>query len=237
MKNMKEHVFTMVCLLFYSFISNAQGTEKLIYSKDVVYKYEITHIQQSEKAKKSKMYMVCYAIPWIFDSLRQVKINWAYNLEEVFEPTPGTGAVENDDRIWLHPPRKHKFSILEYSPFPYVKLPVKMKEKWIWELSLGKYWANKDLGVKGEDRMKYEYFIVGQVELMVKFLKGSIKCYKIKAHSINPKFKSELVSYFNPKYGFVKMEYNNIDESNMQFELVDIPSMQELEFLNTYISK
>lgn len=228
-----------ITILFLTFIlvCNSQKDINFIYNKDAVYKYEVIHAAPYKKENVSTIYLVCYGTPWLFDSLRQNEINWAYSFDEIFKSTPGTGVVENNDRIWLHPPRKNRFSILEYSPFPLIQFPLEVNKKWTWELALGKCWANKELGVKGKDLMKYEYVVVSQEEIKVDFLSENIKCYKVDAHSINPKFKSELISYFSPKYGFVRMEYKNRDESTIQFELVDIPTMKELEFLNTYISK
>ncbi len=35
----------------------------------------------------------------------------------------GTGLIENDKNIWVHPPRSRMFSILELNPFPFIQAP------------------------------------------------------------------------------------------------------------------
>lgn len=41
-----------------------------------------------------------------------------------------TGIIENDKKVWLHPPRSGEFALLEYFPFPELQFPAKCKQKY-----------------------------------------------------------------------------------------------------------
>jgi hypothetical protein len=42
----------------------------------------------------------------------------------------GSGVLENDACVWIHPPRFDRYSILELSPFPEVKKPFVPGQEW-----------------------------------------------------------------------------------------------------------
>ena len=41
-----------------------------------------------------------------------------------------TGIIENDKKVWIHPPRSGEFAMLEYFPFPELQFPAKCKHKY-----------------------------------------------------------------------------------------------------------
>lgn len=53
-----------------------------------------------------------------------------------------TGVIENPGNVWLHPPRRALFRILELNPFPYIKAPYKVGNKWEWTLRIGSHWSD-----------------------------------------------------------------------------------------------
>jgi len=202
----------------------SQGVKesKLVYNKEIIYSYKVTHVSCEKNRSVNILYLVCYGTPWRLDTLNQIKVNWAPSLNDIFKKTAGTGVIENKLKIWMHPPRYNEFSILEYSPFPYVKFPLEIGRKWNWELALGKYWKNESLSVRADDIMKYIYLIEGHEKVKVNFSDEEIDSYKIISKSINERFDSSLTCYFNKDYGFVKLFYKNIDKSELRFELIDI---------------
>ncbi len=41
-----------------------------------------------------------------------------------------TGIIENEKKVWLHPPRSGAFALFEYFPFPEIKFPLKCDRKY-----------------------------------------------------------------------------------------------------------
>ncbi|BFO67359.1 hypothetical protein [Chryseobacterium sp. KCF3-3] len=129
-----------------------------------------------------------------------------------------TGAIENEMNVWIHPPRNDFFKILEINPFPYIKAPYQIGTKWTWSLEIGDHWSEKRwLEWKGSIENKYSYEIKDKKNILTKL--GNLECYIVHATANSRIGKTELISYFNPKYGFVKLEYTNIDHTKTVLEL------------------
>lgn len=129
-----------------------------------------------------------------------------------------TGAIENEMNVWIHPPRSSFFQILEINPFPYIKAPYKVGTKWNWKLEIGDNWSDKRwLEWKGRIENNYHYEIIDKKTISSKF--GNLECYIVNAKAESRIGKTELISYFNPEFGFVKLEYKNIDGTKTILEL------------------
>lgn len=129
-----------------------------------------------------------------------------------------SGIVENSKNVWIHPPRDQVFQILELNPFPFIKFPAKAGNSWTWQLDVGsqygdKRWAEWD----GVISLRYKYKIIGKVKIETKL--GFLDCHRVDAEADCILGKTYLTSYFNKKYGFVKLEYLNIDGSKMVLSL------------------
>ena len=132
-----------------------------------------------------------------------------------------TGAIDNEMNVWIHPPRSNFFRILELNPFPYIKAPYKIGTKWNWRLKIGDHWSDKRwLEWKGGIENIYEYEIKEKKVISTKL--GDLECYLVYANAESRIGKTELISYFNPKFGFVKLEYKNIDGTKTILELEKI---------------
>ncbi len=129
-----------------------------------------------------------------------------------------TGAIENENNVWIHPPRSNFFEILELNPFPYIKAPYKIGTKWNWALKIGDNWSNK-LWIEWEGVIenKYDYEIINKKNISTKL--GNLECYVISSKAKSRIGETELISYFNPNFGFVKLEYKNIDGTKTVLEL------------------
>ena len=113
------------------------------------------------------------------------------------------------------------FEILELNPFPYIKAPFKIGTKWNWKLKIGDYWSDKrGLEWKGEIENVYDYEIKKNKIISTKL--GNLECFIVNATAKSRIGVTGLISYFNPKYGFVKLEYNNIDGTKTVLELENI---------------
>ena len=131
-----------------------------------------------------------------------------------------TGVIENQNNVWLHPPRDRFFRILEINPFPFIQTPYEIGNKWEWSLSIGKNWGDERWKTWEESiENKYVYEITGKKRLTTKV--GNIDCFEIKSTATSSIGKTHLVSYFNEEMGFVKLEYTNIDFTKTFLELID----------------
>ena len=131
-----------------------------------------------------------------------------------------TGVIENEANIWMHPIRTKNFRSLELNPFPFIKKPYSIGNKWLWKLNIGDQWGNKNWKEwKGSIENKYEYEIVDKLKLVTKL--GLIECYKIKSTATSRIGKTSLMAYFSEKYGFVKLDYTNINKTKIVFEMTE----------------
>ncbi len=135
-----------------------------------------------------------------------------------------TGLVENKDNIWIHPPRANLFNILELSPFPFVKLPLSLDKTWFSAIGITKKWY-KILSHEGDWQglfyHKAEYRVIDHKNITTQA--GKIDCWIIQAKAESELGKTTSLFYFNEKYGFVKLAYENFDGSNLTFELIEFP--------------
>jgi hypothetical protein len=144
-----------------------------------------------------------------------------YNSSLKYLDSELTGIIENEKNIWLHPFRFNALEILQLSPFPYVKLPYIKGQTFEWKLDLGKKWPEfKAFDWKGDLQLRCRYKEEG-VEV-VKLPIGDVSVIKTSAVGNTSAGKSFLISYFNEKYGFVKLIYNNLDGSRIIMTLKEI---------------
>ena len=133
-----------------------------------------------------------------------------------------TGLVENSMNIWMHPPRFNLFKILEINPFPFIQKPYEKGNKWYWSLEIGYQWGDyrwKEWDDNIENQYTYE--IVDTNSIIYTPL-GELHCYKIDSFAESKLGKTYLTAYFNETYGFVKLEYINIDNSTITILLNNV---------------
>ncbi|KMQ66198.1 hypothetical protein ACM46_01145 [Chryseobacterium angstadtii] len=132
--------------------------------------------------------------------------------------TETTGVIENEMNLWIHPPRSNFFEILEINPFPYIKAPYKTGNKWKWKLEIGDGWSDKRWKEwTGGIENSYEYEITDRKNIPTKL--GNLDCYVVTAKATSRIGETGLISYFSPIYGFIKLEYKNIDGTKTVLEL------------------
>ncbi|NHN26196.1 DUF3108 domain-containing protein [Flavobacterium jejuense] len=142
-----------------------------------------------------------------------------------YEPNPttisSTGIVENDENIWVHPPRNGFFKSLETCPFPYIKLNEPIGYKWTDSMSIGNHWADEKWGL-WSDRLllNYEYKISGKEKIQTKI--GELECIVISAIATSNIGESKLKSYFSYDYGFVKLEYTLFTGMEIELNIAQI---------------
>jgi len=135
-----------------------------------------------------------------------------------------TGVIENDKNVWIHPPRKDNFRILEINPFPFAKGPYKVGNEYKWQLKIGDQWADPNWKVwSGAIENNISYKITDKLTMDMDF--GSVDVYEIKATAKSRIGETHLTSYFSKKYGFVKCHYTNIDSSELILELKELKQL------------
>lgn len=131
-----------------------------------------------------------------------------------------SGVIENEANIWMHPPRDYYFEILELNPFPYIKAPYEIGNKWNWSLKIGDGWADERWKIwEGTIENKYNYEIVDKRNIETEL--GKLDCYVIKSVAKSRIGETKLTAFFNEYYGFVKLNYTNIDGTNTNLNLIE----------------
>lgn len=142
--------------------------------------------------------------------------------------TTWTGIIENEYNVWWHPMRQYEFSLTEFNPFPYIKYPLKKGVSWTDTISP---YPNDvyNKWIRFDERIDVisTYKITGKTKLQTKF--GNLTCYVTEAEAVNPHGKGYLTSYFNEQYGFVKLDYTNIDGSRLVIEMIDFQQPEKVK--------
>lgn len=143
------------------------------------------------------------------------------NLKEL--PAGGlTGIVENENNVWSHPPRTKLFKILQLNPYPFAKFPLEEGKTYYDDLKIGNYWADKRWIEPWEGNITTKmYYTVGGLET-IQTLLGDLECRIINAKGESELGETALKIFFNETYGFVRLEYVNIDKSRMNIQLIEV---------------
>lgn len=129
-----------------------------------------------------------------------------------------SGVIENEGNVWMHPPRDDYFTILELNPFPYIKFTEK---KWNWKLSVGEEWGDERWKTwEGRVKLNYDYQIIGAEDLQTPL--GTLPCTVVTSSAKSKLGQSSLTAYFNKEYGFVRLDYTNIDGSQTKLWLENV---------------
>lgn len=184
------------------------------------------------------------------NSIQQVQITVKPGLEPMIYNSPGydqsviqfeyplktgqsrfsshSGVIENEKNIWMHPPRDKYFRILELNPFPFIKAPYTVGNQWQWELEIGSFWGDERWKTwEGSIINKYEYEITQKKRVKTSF--GDLEVYEIRSTANSRIGETGLTALFNEKYGFVELDYRNIDGSRTLLELVGHESIEDSE--------
>ena len=135
----------------------------------------------------------------------------------------GTGIVDNKKNLWIHPPRTFTFKILQLNPFPFYYRDETVKS-WSWSLETGgsyldPRWINSQRNITINytyHRLPDEIIETPLGKLQCKVTDGSGTC-KLK----NGVLKTSLKSFYYPNYGFVRLEYENINGTKLVMQLIE----------------
>jgi hypothetical protein len=134
-----------------------------------------------------------------------------------------SGLIDNKKNLWIHPPRDYTFKILQLNPFPLYFLD-ETKKKWTHDLDVGGFWLDpRWIDHKATITIKSEYIRARDETVSTPF--ENINCKVTNATGTadlgNKIMKTGLKSYYHPDYGFVRLEYTNVDESKIVITLIE----------------
>ncbi len=107
-----------------------------------------------------------------------------------------TGAVDNEESCWFHPPRHNQYKILELAPFPRVIYPLHVDKTYSMMLFIGEGW-----GDISNTKVVWNYKVTGQVD----------DHWKISAEATpdnNPAHINHLDFVFSKKHGFIELLFS-----------------------------
>ncbi len=132
-----------------------------------------------------------------------------------------TGVTENDTVLWIHPYRFGAYRILELSPFPMVKYPLRTGSTWQWGVTApgSAYGSKAWVEWEGQKRFLSTYRVAGRQTVNTPL--GPLDCYEVRAVCTSDFGETRLRLYFNRRYGFVRMHYDNINGTAMHLELIE----------------
>jgi hypothetical protein len=179
-------------------------------------------------AKLDTLTLTASGKPWSIDST-QTEVEWLFPADTTLtaRPQQRVGAIETKEEFWLHPPRYGAYRILELNPFPHIKLPAVSGNTWEWKVYppaepyADPAWASW----KGILPVQFRYTLGGLQQLTTPF--GNLPCHRVQASGTSKLGTTALEAYFHPAYGFVRLNYRNIDASRMQLELVTVDMQPE----------
>lgn len=156
----------------------------------------------------------------------------SYLQEPIFSSFSSTGAVENNENVWIHPIRKGFFNSLETAPFPFIKKPFEIGVEWTDQMLIGQNWGNEMWGKwEGQLLLTYNYKITGQTSIKTEI--GELNCFVIESSAKSNIGTTKLRSYFSEKYGFIRLEYELLNDLKVNMWLIDFQT--EKEFNDTTI--
>ncbi|NOU62303.1 hypothetical protein [Marinifilum caeruleilacunae] len=198
-------------LLFLLLIFCQSSIYSQVYNKKIIYQFQVEYTSKEGKQKKQMMYLVCHGKKWKIPPHKQFSIAWADEGRDVFAVNNSTGVIDNAEKIWIHPPRHDIYYVHEFTPFPEVRFPLKAGKQWI--NNFGYVWSSEELNIPAGVKVKPHYTIESQYEEYSKILRRNITCYKIMATIHNSFITSKWIGVFNEELGFIKMEFQNTDQS------------------------
>lgn len=197
-----------------------------IYELGATFKYSFKYMPPIIEQKHIKNNTNLKEIDFI--NVRVVNLNNGnnFNIKPALEycyPPKGICAsslvIENDSMVWIHPPRRHFFKILEINPFPCIRMN-KINNQWNDSLVIGSQYTDERWAIWDRNLINRSTYKI-QKDTLLNTSFGLLKCKVIHAVSQNKIGRSSLVSYFNDTYGFVLLNYKNIDNSRLKLTLTE----------------
>ncbi|MCX6271171.1 MAG: hypothetical protein NTU44_08130 [Bacteroidetes bacterium] len=224
----KTSPLLFVSVIIMSVIPTFIAGQVLILSGNKTYYYDAQYCDSvNHLFLKDKIQFITTDIPWKSQPDKQTSAIWRYPHSEqdsllrariksigwIRDDT--TGVIENDKKLWIHPPRHCQYTITEIAPFPDVEFPCEINKKYGKILYIGNGWGEWD-----NLKIKSSYEIVGKESR--KIGTKNCECWIIESESDSELGISHLTTAYNEKIGFVEFIYSFYNEVKIKIELMRI---------------
>lgn len=211
---MKEQITILIVLI--STLTFGQGN---VFSPDKTYLYAVEYTAESIKTMDT-IKISATGKPWRTDPKKQLEIIISYNLENLdtsifagqssigWVHSDTTGAVDNDNSCWFHPPRHNQYKMLELAPFPRIEYPLQVDKVYSRMLFIGEGW-----GDISNTKVVWHYSVIEQAG----------DCWKISAQAIpddKPSNVNQLDFTFSNKEGFTELRYTLYDGTTIEMKII-----------------
>jgi len=214
----------------------------LIFSPKTTYNYVALFINaKGDTLSKENILIKPSGKPWKFDKKQTAfSVSYNYTIEDsltflhhinpqtkktkkpkqyIWYRYITTGAIENNEQIWMHPIRDNQYNYTEIAPFPSIKLD---------SLHNKGTWSNKTIILMGwgafNGNVTNDYMVVKKEERQYGDLLID-NCWLIQSIGEHSKLgKNYLDFYFHATYGFVEMNYRFYDGTRISFVLSEVNS-------------
>ena len=153
--------------------------------------------------------------------LFQQKIKWVVSLPDsvksdmfLFRSESSTGFVEDESKVWLHPPRTHRFKyITQLAPYPQIQFPLVLGEKITGNINMVGNW-----GTWNGKSTNYELFLTSKEYSSV--YQDSL--WVLEGVGYIGKDTASVIHRFSKTKGFVESAYKNNRGEYFEMKLEEI---------------
>ncbi|GAB3816707.1 hypothetical protein [Pontibacter rugosus] len=194
-----------------------------VYEREREFTFLASHFDNNGSLSQTDTLVLETSSEVLRDSYGQTRSSWAVTGESGWKSY--SGIVESDTAVWIHPPRTSLYRKLELSPFPMVKSPLKSGGKWSRSLLVGSHYSvdgHAEWKDATNERFTSSYEIVGQATLPT--ILGLLACYEVDSFTESSFERTALKAFYHQDYGFVRLEYDNIDKGRIVLELIKVKS-------------
>lgn len=219
--NHNNHIFKVGRSFIYDFTYiNSEGEQKTFQISEDNRSWQFAVVKEGgiEQVEISVLSGLKPFTDWIPDYNQTIL---TYKMLPGDRPYNMSGVIENEANLWMHPPRGHLFKILELNPFPFIHHEL-ADSSWSYAVGASAEQYADARWAEWQDvlRVDSKYEKIGTEKIDTAF--GQIECIKIKGVSTSDLGETSLISWFHEDYGFLRLEYQNIDSSQIVLELSEL---------------
>jgi hypothetical protein len=134
-----------------------------------------------------------------------------------------TSISESDNMVMINVPRFYCFYLSELISPPLInRPPLKIGESWPSSIEIPEStikFMRLDTLLKTNGNIVNGYSTTITDTISIETNMGKLFCYVVNTESKNNNKLPSLISYFNEKYGFIRLNYFNIDSTRMEYNL------------------
>lgn len=195
----------------------SRGGESIFLAENSYAGYKLT--SNPDSATVSKVYMKVIQ-PKLFKRTNKNQTEILIYYSDPPRSVSSTGVVENDQNIWIHPPRQGFFKCLETCPFPYLKFGLNEGDTWQDKMSIGQNWSDPLWGEwEGRLLLDYTYTMGGNSKVKTPF--GDLDCAEINATASSNIGQSKLEAVFSSKFGFIALDYTLFNGIEISLQMIE----------------